>query len=98
MADPTRLKAPWPDYAGKDIHEFDRIQHPADDSMALVIYDEAREGVACWRAIYKDGTSLWLGNQIGDKGRAVVVDQHARIAEAIGSTPEAVRQWIKENT
>jgi hypothetical protein len=93
----ARRKAPWPDYAGNDIHELDRIQHPTDDSVALVFYDESREGVARWRAVYLNGESLWLGNQIGDKGRAVVVDQVQRLADATGSTREAVERWLKEN-
>lgn len=99
MADPAaRRKAPWPDYLGNDIHELDRIEHPdGDQRLALVYYDEKREGLARWRALYLDGVSLWLGNQIGDKGKAVVVDQLQKVADAIGTTREEVERWIKEN-
>lgn len=98
MADPAaRRKAPWPDYAGNDIFEMDRIRHPIDDTLALVYYDEKFDGDRRWRALYLDGESLWLGNQVGDKGRAVVVDQCAEIAAFMGYTREQVERWIKEN-
>lgn len=69
----TRLAAPWRDFAGALIREGDTIRHPTGDTATVVI-DRARgDDVLKWRAVYKDGESLWLGNQIGDKGRAVVV-------------------------
>lgn len=68
----TRLAAPWRDFAGALIHEGDTIRHPTGDT-GTVVYDEKREEVLRWRAVYENGESLWLGNQIGDKGRAVIV-------------------------
>lgn len=67
-------KAPWPDFAGQSIHEGDWIEHPNGD-RARVAYsmDPRHDGASRWRAVYRDDESLWLGNQIGDKGRAVVV-------------------------
>ena len=66
-------RAPWDDFAGRPIHEGDTIRHPADGDTATVVVDPSREGVAMWRAVYSNGESLWLGNQIGDKGQAVVM-------------------------
>ena len=66
--------APWPDFAGNPIRVGDVIRHPADGDRAVVVFslDGKYEGVSRWRAVYENGESLWLGNQIGDKGRAVV--------------------------
>ena len=66
----TGTMTPWPDFAGQPIREGDTIRHP-DGDTATVQRDSSREGVGQWRAVYGNGESLWLGNQIGDKGRAV---------------------------
>lgn len=65
--------APWPDFAGNAIKVGDALEHPKDKSRFIIQFDTSREGVSQWRAVYEDGQSLWLGNQIGDKGRAVKV-------------------------
>ena len=71
-----RRKAPWPDYDGNDIYEGDTIKHPSGQ-MAVVIFKKELNNVSKnygWRAEYNDGfPSLWLGNQIGGKGQAVVI-------------------------
>lgn len=64
--------APWPDFEGKPIHVGDTLRHP-DGSTAVVQLDAARGEDGQWRAVYQDGVSLWLGNQIGNKGGAIVV-------------------------
>ena len=58
------------DYRGIKIKEGDTIQHPTGDK-AKVVYDSSFEDP--WRAVYEDGESLWLGNQVNEKGQAVVV-------------------------
>lgn len=65
-----RRKAPWPDYRGADIFEGDTIMHPAGET-ATVVFDADHENP--WRAKYMNGDSLWLGNQVGDKGQACVL-------------------------
>ena len=67
-------RAPWPDFAGNPIDEGDWIEHPTGDKGKVKYHMGTQyEGVSRWRVVYRDGESLWLGNQIGDKGRAVVV-------------------------
>jgi len=64
--------APLKDANGNELCVGDMIRHP-DGTTARVAFDAARSGPSCWRAVYPDGESLWLGNQIGDKGQAVKV-------------------------
>lgn len=72
MAD-SRRKAPWPDFRGADIFEGDAIIHPAGDAaMVEFVFDEPMPSLR-WRAKYSNGESMWLGNQIGDKGQAYVL-------------------------
>lgn len=66
----NRRKAPWPDYRGADIFEGDTIIHPTGE-VAKVVFAADHENP--WRAEYSNGDSLWLGNQIGDKGMAFVL-------------------------
>lgn len=69
----NRAKAPWPDYRGADIHDGDTIVHPTGEA-GTVLFDPEREPGLEWRVKYHDnGESLWLGNQIGDKGQACVL-------------------------
>lgn len=71
--DSNRRKAPWPDYRGADIYEGDTIVHPQGD-CGTVVFDASREPGLEWRVQYLSGEeSLWLGNQIGDKGQACVL-------------------------
>lgn len=64
--------APWTDFNGGEIREGDYLVHP-DGTRGVVVFDDSGkyEGIRCWRMVYEDGQSLWLGNQIGDKGQAV---------------------------
>lgn len=67
--------APWPDFAGKPISDGDTIRHPDGTTaiVTVVAIDPWRDKLSEWRAVYEDGMSLWLGNQIGDKGQAIVI-------------------------
>lgn len=66
-----RRKAPWPDYRGAEIFEGDTIIHPSGE-RGVVEFDAYRDAGLEWRAKYSNGESLWLGNQIGNKGQACV--------------------------
>lgn len=84
--DGNRRKAPWPDYRGADIFEGDTIIHPSGDSCVVVFilaYASSEADIAnAWRVKYGDGDCLWLGNQIGDRGRAcVLATKEAKRAE-----------------
>ena len=61
-------------YAGNPLYDGDKIAHPNGDT-AIVTYDHAKRDneVGRWRAVYADGTSLWLGNQVSEKGQAIKV-------------------------
>lgn len=92
----TRRLAPWPDAAGNPIREGDWIEHP-DGERAQVVYcldpkynAPHRGDSDRWRAIYSDGVSLWLGNQIGTKGQAIVckVMKH-KVSELEGALLDA---------
>lgn len=70
-----KREAPYRDFQGKPIFEGDRLIHPLGD-VGTVVYEADREDQRSrWRVKYDDqpDVSLWLSNQIGDKGRAVVV-------------------------
>lgn len=87
---PEKIKAPYTDFAGNDLHLGDRIQHPNGD-LATVVYDDARTDSGCWRAVYDDtGESLWLGNQIGDKGQAI------RLDKALNATQGEWSRWASQ--
>jgi hypothetical protein len=67
-----KRKAPWPDFAGADIHEGDRIAHPSGET-GVVVYDDKYPDRP-FRVQYDgDDFTLDLGLQIGDRGQAVVV-------------------------
>lgn len=69
---PARRPCPWPDAQGQPLADGDTIQHP-DGMRAVVTFDPSREGPGQWRAVYADGESLFLGNQITGKGQACKV-------------------------
>ena len=81
IQDIARRKCPWPDFAGNEIYEGDTLQHPGASAGHVVErftvkFDESKaivDGALCWRAVYSDGMSLYLGHQISDRGQAVVV-------------------------
>jgi hypothetical protein len=63
-------KCLYTDFDGGVIHEGDILSHATGETFT-VFYDETRETEPeKWRAVYPDGESLWLGNQVGDKGMA----------------------------
>lgn len=68
-------QAPWPDFAGNDIYDGDVIEHPSGERGAIIVVKDDAEKAKNyeWKVNYDDGSILWLGNQIGDKGQAVVV-------------------------
>lgn len=74
MPQPEHI-APWPDFAENPIRLGDVLQHPSGERFT-VVFDADKETESAtygWRALYDDGVSLWLGNQIGPKGIAVLV-------------------------
>lgn len=69
----NRRIAPWKDCRGAAIFEGDTLVHPTGD-WGTVVFDADKEPGLEWRVKYLDGEeSLWLGNQIGDKGQACVL-------------------------
>jgi hypothetical protein len=70
----TRL-APWPDFAGKPIHEGDTIRHPESGQEGRVVFLPGHQDPSDqWRVDYGNFEALSrLSLQIGEKGRAVVV-------------------------
>lgn len=66
----AKCKAPWPDFVGAPIYEGDVMRHP-DGAEGLVVIDLTVKNV--WRVVYPDEISVALSLQVGDKGRAVVV-------------------------
>lgn len=57
---------------GVPLFEGDTLQHP-DGMRAIVTFDPTHEGTGQWRAVYADGESLYLGNQISSKGQTCKV-------------------------
>jgi hypothetical protein len=71
--------APWTDFAGQVIYHGDRLAHPDGHSFVAVHLWNIGDGQS-WRAMYDHEPhmpSASLNLQIGDKGRAVVI-QRAR--------------------
>ena len=67
------LIAPWPDYEGNTLYLGDTIEHPISKERGIVSIDTLEKDIYYkWKVVYEDDT-LWLGNQIGDKGQAVKV-------------------------
>ena len=70
-------KAPWPDFAGRDVHEGDTIRHPSGETGKVVFLAGERDPDDQWRVDYGGPTLSRLCLQVGDKGQAVVVDRPA---------------------
>jgi len=66
-------KAPWPDFAGNDIHEGDTIKHPSEQQGKVVFLEHETDPADQWRVDYGDTYLSRLCLQIGDKGMAVVM-------------------------
>lgn len=64
--------APWPDFAGKIIHEGDTIEHLSGECGVVVFLANETDPGDQWRVDYGTGDLSRLCLQIGDKGRAVV--------------------------
>ena len=58
----------YKDFEGNQIYKGDVLKH-TDGTTFIVDYYGHLE-VGRWRAVYKDGVNLWLGNQV-TKGQAV---------------------------
>lgn len=67
-------RAPWPDYAGRVIHEGGTTRHP-DGMQGIVVCHADRELPEDQWVVRYEGSSgeSRLCLQIGDKGQAVVV-------------------------
>lgn len=52
---PQRRKAPWPDFAGNDIHEGDTIRHPSGEEGKIVFLEFESDPGDQWRVLYDDG-------------------------------------------
>ena len=65
--------APWPDFAGNQIRDKDRIRHPDGTAGTVLHLPKLGEGGEAWRVVYEHGDISRLSLQIGDKGQAVVV-------------------------
>jgi len=73
-----RRKAPWPDYAGRPIHEGDTVEHPSGERGIVRFFEAGESPSDQWRVDYGDlPPPLRLCLQIGDKGQAVVVPPNA---------------------
>jgi hypothetical protein len=66
-------KAPWPDFAGNDIHDGDTIEHPSGERGTVVLLAQESDPGDQWRVDYGDAPLSRLCLQVGDKGCAVVV-------------------------
>lgn len=74
-----RNTAPWGDFKNAPIHLGDRLRHPSGEEF-IVVFDPVKESESVnygWRAVYEGGVDLWLGNQIGSKGMAVLIERPA---------------------
>jgi len=65
-------KAPWTDFAGKDIHEGDIIEHPSGERGRVVFLEQESDPGDQWRVDYGEDNLSRLCLQVGDKGQAVV--------------------------
>jgi hypothetical protein len=81
--EPEVREAPWPDFAGNPIRDGDTIQHPASGQTGRVVFAPARAEDQ-WLVSYADGDVSRLRLQIGDKGRAVVVEPDGTTGEQHG--------------
>lgn len=69
--------APWPDYAGNEIHEGDTIIHPSGEKGVVVFMELEQDPHDQWRVDYGEVWLSRLSLQIGDKGQAVKVESEA---------------------
>ena len=64
-------KAPWTDFAGSELYEGDRIEHPSGESGVIVFLEEFEKPSDQWLVDYGAPVPSRLCLQIGDRGRAV---------------------------
>lgn len=69
----VRRYAPWPDFHGNKIKEYDAIRHPSGEEGTVVFMPEGETPEDQWRVSYLEGNLGRLCLQVGDKGQAVVV-------------------------
>lgn len=65
--------APWPDFAGNEIHEGDTIIRPSGECGVVVKVENQPSVSDEWRVDYGLGHLSRLCLQLGDRGKAVVV-------------------------
>lgn len=70
-----RQIAPWTDFGGNPIQEGDRIIHPSGDSGFVVFVPNALQDNERWRVDYGHGSTHCLATEVGETGRATVVDE-----------------------
>lgn len=69
--------APWPDYEGNQIYDGDIIQHPSGQAGVVEFDSGAGDDQADrWRVNYSNGSRGLLSLQVGERGRAVVVENN----------------------
>ncbi len=71
------MKCPHKDFLGSEINSGDTLIHPSGEKFTV----EYVEGFGPWRALYEDGESLWLPNQVNGKGQAILHSIKANIEE-----------------
>lgn len=70
-----RVIAPWLDFEGHPVKEGDRIIHPSGDSGFVVFIANALQDSERWRVDYGHGSTRSLFQELGEAGRATVVDE-----------------------
>ena len=71
----TKEICPFKDFEGHPIREGDKIIHPSGEQGTVVILQQYENDGDRWRIDYEDGVLSRLCLQIGDKGRAIVIQQ-----------------------
>ena len=70
-----RQLAPWLDYKGHSVYEGDRIVEHSGDS-GIVVFRAGRPSVEeCWRVDYGYGNVRSLRAELGEAGKAIVIDE-----------------------
>jgi hypothetical protein len=62
------MECPFKDFLGSEIKEGNTLMHPSGEKFTVKYV----HGCGPWRAVYEDGESLWLANQVNEKGQAVL--------------------------
>jgi hypothetical protein len=70
-----RNTAPWPDFEGTTIMEGDRLIHPSGEMGIVAMSADALHDNERWRIDYGNGVFRSLQIEVGEEGRAVVLDE-----------------------